>query len=146
MSGKTAAGTTFALTATAEEFPTDEEPRPCAYCNPDDRVAEREHEAYEKAAERGVPEFRVPDDVGVVNAEYILQFGHDDGAGVTVPVCDMCLDGVPVEYDGETARSELTHEYGCNGDIVAPVVDEQGGRTIHRRKTVNDTSETSTNE
>lgn len=141
MSDSDATGIRFAPTATAEEFPADEDPRPCAYCNPDDRVAERERAAYDRAAERNIPEFQIPDDVGLVHADYILRFGHEDGAGVEVPVCDMCLDGIPVEHDGETARSELSHEYAGNGKIAEKTVERTDGRTIHRREVVNDASE-----
>ncbi len=141
MSNSNAVGIQFAPTTTAEEFPTDEDPRPCAYCNSDERVSEREQAAYERAADQNIPEFQIPDSVGLVHADYILRFGHEDGAGVEVPVCDMCLDGIPVEYDGETARSELSHEYAGNGNIAKTTVEQDGSQTIHQRTVVNDTSD-----
>lgn len=127
-----ATGLTFAMSATAE--PIDDN-RPCAYCNSDTAVAERESQAYEKAAEENLPEYRVPDDVGIIQAEYVLRFGHEKGAGVEVPVCDMCLGDCPVEYEGQTAHSEMDFVYFGDGEIRKKITktDPVTGQISHRK-------------
>lgn len=135
MANNTALGVTFALTATADELDADDN-RPCAYCNSDECVSEREHVAYERAAEQDIPEFRVPDDVGLISAEYVLRFGHKNGAGVEVPVCDTCLVDVPVEHAGQTTHSELDFRYSGQGNLGERIVENTDGQVVHRTASV----------
>lgn len=130
MSQQDATDLTFALSATAEPLPEDDD-RPCAYCNSDERVHERRYCIVEENPDVDSLD-DLPDDVGLVFAEYILRFGHAEGAGVEVPICDMCLCDVPVEFDGQTTRSEMDYRYYGSGNVRRHVVEDDDGHEVHR--------------
>jgi hypothetical protein len=121
----------FVLSVTPEELPDDTQ-RPCAYCNPDELIAERMESIKLANPDISDEEARAK---APVMADYILRFGHKDGAGVEVPVCDMSMDGVPVEYD-ETAREALDFQYMGDGKFGHYAVTEElesGQKLVEQR-------------
>lgn len=115
----------FVFEKTLTELEQDEE-RPCAYCNPDELVEERLESARSRHGED------VPKEAGLYMAEYVIQFGHvENGQGVEVPVCDTCLNGVPV--DVENIVETLDIEYMGDGTVGQNVVETENGTEIHRR-------------
>lgn len=129
---ETAPDVTLVLTKTLTAL-EDGDDRPCVYCNPDDLVAERIANA-----EAMHPEKDIPEEAGLVFADYVMEFGHREGAGVEVPVCDTCINGAPVEGGDQTVRDTFDLEYMGDGQVGKKVVEtDDEGRTIHRRVPVN---------
>lgn len=103
---------TFALTVTPEALPDDENP-PCSYCNPTTLIEERIESIKLSHADISDEEAR---EQAHIRADYVLRFGHKDGAGVEVPVCDSCMMGAPVEHDTDV-RDALEFEYMGDGEF-----------------------------